>query len=247
MLDSAIPCRKAALETLPGGSWALGIRLRGQQIEDYGRLASLLIEGNERVNLTAITDPIEIMQRHILDSLTAAPLLQQSPQASIVDVGTGGGFPGLALAIYWPSWRITLLDSVGKKTAFLERCVQELNLTNVRVVTGRAEEYAAHAGSQAFGIAVARAVAPTPTLIEYCAPLVRAVGRIVLYKNGDQNHEVSEAQRVAPLLGCSVGGVHPVAPDVGVGDDRFLIEIVKKRRTPEGFPRRTGLAKHQPL
>jgi 16S rRNA (guanine527-N7)-methyltransferase len=247
MLDLDAQCRQAAQEVLPVGFSALGLPISESQLDQFAQLAALLIVANRTVNLTAITDPDEIMRRHVLDSMTAAPILSQRGATNIVDVGTGGGFPGLALSVYQSHWRVTMIDSVGKKTAFVRRAADHLRLANVKVITARAEEAGAGENRECFDAALARALASTSAAIEYCAPLVRVGGLLLLYKSGDVTTAVADGERVASLVGCSPPAAHSVIDTLGVGSDRFLFEVTKERPTPPRFPRQPGQAKRHPL
>lgn len=252
MSISAFPHLLTAREVLPDGARRLGVELSDEQIGRFAAYSSLLIEANERVNLTAVVEPGAIMRRHVLDSLSALPFLdsraaEAGGSMSVVDVGSGAGLPGLVLAVMRSDWTFTLVDSVAKRARFLTRAVRWLDLANVAVVASRAEEFGRLAGRDRFDGCVARAVAPTPVLLEYCAPLVRSGGTILLYKNGDPERETVMVAPAARQLGCGPPRVEPVMSGLGVGDDRFLLIVEKREPTPRWFPRRVGAARSSPL
>ena len=185
--------------------------------------------------LTAIRDPEEARRVHVEDALAGLPLVAEGP---VVDVGSGGGSPGIPLAAARPELRVDLLESTGKKCAFLRRWAAEL--PNVGVVCARAEEHAAGAGRDAYAVAVARALAPPPVAVEWCLPLVRAGGRLVLYAGEEDERAVSRvAEQVAGRLAEVVS--------VPGAKRRRLLVFEKTGATPERFPRRPGAARTRPL
>jgi 16S rRNA (guanine527-N7)-methyltransferase len=165
----------------------------------------------------------------------------------LVDIGSGGGLPGMAIAIAYPRWSITLLDSVGKKAGFLESTANRMDLPKVEVVCDRAENFGRSAARDSYDIACARAVATFPVLIEYCAPLVRKGGRIILFKSGDVPGEVARAEHVLEELNCRLTSVIDVPAALPVGEDHRLVILQKIGATPEKYPRRVGLARSRPL
>ena len=241
--------RSAAATVLSDGVRSLGIPLTPHQVESFAQLAEMLVEANSQFNLTRIIQPEDVMRRHFLDSLTTLPHIRASGDSSmlVADVGTGGGLPGLALAIVRPAWRFVLIESITKKARFVEQAAATLGLTNVEVLAERAEVLAQGRLRDTFDIVVARAVAPTGVLLEYCCPLVRSGGTVLLHKSGQQAEESAEARRVARELGAGAVAVHPVATELGLGGDRFILEVAKTGPTPGGFPRRVGLARSLPL
>ena len=235
------------LAVLQGGAVVLGLSLTGGQLEAFSRYRDLLRQWNERINLTAITDPAEIVTHHFLDSLSCllAVPLEQRGAATVIDVGSGGGFPGLPLAIALPGWQVTLLEATGKKVRFLEAAIQALQLGNVSVLQGRAEEVAhlpAYRGR--YDIATARAVAALPTLLEYCAPFVRPRGLLLLPKKGDLTEELVAGRRAAALLSTSIVDSVPVP---FFADGRVIILGRQKRPCPEPYPRAAGAPIKHPL
>jgi len=214
----------------------------------------MLIDWNSRINLTSITDPEGVRVRHFLDSLTVgAALLAElgSPEPpagfSLLDVGTGAGFPGVPLKIVWPQLKLALADSIGKKTAFLRELVRALDLRDVEVITARAEDLGLdRAHREKYGAVTARAVASLPVLCEYCLPLVKTGGWMVAPKKGDISHEVEEARLASALLGGGEPTLHRFLLP-GEQEERFVVMVKKGKATPHGYPRRVGLAKSRPL
>ena len=208
---------------------------------------SLLLEWNNKMNLTAITDPKEVAVKHIVDSLSAfdGSLFRDGVRA--VDVGTGAGFPGLVLKIYFPSIELVLLDSLQKRVKFLETVVSELGLKGVSCVHGRAEE----AGRQKeyreqFDLAFSRAVARLSVLAEYTLPFVRVGGSLLALKGAKYAEEMEEAGTAAKILGGSV----PTSKTVklpGLDDGRAIVRIDKIKPTPKAYPRKSGTPEKKPL
>ena len=228
----------------------LGIHLSGEQRAQFAEYTRLLIAGNRRANLTAVTDPAEVPARHYLDSLTATLALPDWPDGRrVVDIGAGAGFPGTPLKIAFPGLRLTLVDSVGKKTAFLQHLVGELGLSGVEVVTARAEELGRAAGYRGqFDVALARGVAAMPALVEYGLPLCKGNGHLLAWKGQDGPAEARAAANALKELRGSVVGLHTVAavsPPLPAG--RWLVCVQKTGRTPGRYPRRVGTPAKQPL
>jgi 16S rRNA (guanine527-N7)-methyltransferase len=235
------------LEMLAGKAAIFGLSLTDSQLETFGRYRELLLDWNERINLTAITDPAEIVTRHFLDSLACLLAVppEQRAATTLIDVGSGAGFPGIPLAIALPDWRMTLLEATGKKVRFLEAAAQALELGNVQALQGRAEEVAhlaAHRGR--YDIATARAVAALPTLLEYCAPFVRPGGLILLPKKGDLTEELAAGRRAATLLSTSI--LDPVPVPLGT-DQRVIVLARQLRPCPDRYPRAAGAPVKHPL
>ena len=179
---------------------ALGVTLAPDAVAQLGAFLAFLLAMNEHVNLTAITDPNEAWSRHVLDALTLAPLLADLPAgARVLDVGSGGGVPGIPLAIARPDLRVTLLDATEKKVAFLRAVVAELGLANVDAVCGRAEEVELGA---VFDVVVARAVAKLPTLLGWTAPFAKRGGQLLLVKGERAEIELKEATKRLRQLRC---------------------------------------------
>ena len=229
-------------QRLQAGLTALGLPAEG--VPSLLRYWELLVETNKVMNLTAITDPEEIASLHFLDS-AALLTLDDFRNKSVVDVGTGAGFPGLPLRILEPTIRLTLLDSLGKRIQFLNRVCQELDLTDVACVHGRAEEFAAE-HRESFDLAVSRAVAALPVLCELCLPLVRPGGKFLAMKSVDSNQELEAAKHAIETLGGAVSGVRDYEIH-GTEVRHRLILVEKVKKTPEKYPRMFAKIKKNPL
>lgn len=245
-MDSTVQTIEPLLEQLlvpVSAGW--GIRLDDQALRRFALYAHELVRWNEQVNLTRITDPRGIVVRHFLDSLACAQAFPDIP-ASLIDVGTGAGFPGLPLKIIWPGTRVVLSDSVGKKTAFLRHITTTLGLQDIEVVTARAEALGHDpAHREQYEGVVARAVADLAVLSEYCLPLCRLHGRFVAPKGASGATEAAAAQRAMTRLGGRLEQVLAVElPDL---DPRTLVVVQKVRSTPADLPRPTGVPGKQPL
>ncbi len=226
---------------------ALSIKLDQTQAERFTTYCALLQEWNKRLNLTSITETDAIFELHFLDSLTVATVCDMASVSSLIDVGTGAGFPGLALAISYPSLQVTLLESIEKKTKFLLQVTQELGLTDrVRVICGRAEALAGLKEHRAvYDLAVARAVARLNVLSEYCMPFVKVGGCFVAQKGPLADEELVEAKAAINLLGGEEAQIHRIS--LPGGATRSLVVIPKVRPTPGGYPRRIGLPSRKPI
>src|SRR6266852_1439589 len=179
----------------------LGVEPEDTLLEQFFLYRQELLEWNTRMNLTAITDPEDVLLKHFLDSLSLLKAYTNS-EARLLDIGSGAGFPGLPLKIVRPQWHVTLLEATGKKTLFLRHMVETLRLRDVEIIHVRAEELAHKREYRAtFDIVTARAVSALPTLLEYCAPYCRVGGVIVLPKKGDLTEELQQAKRTAVYVG----------------------------------------------
>jgi 16S rRNA (guanine527-N7)-methyltransferase len=225
-----------AERTFQEGLHRPGLTLSEEQREQFVRYREELLDWNTRVNLTAITNPEEVQVKHFLDSLSLL-LVYDKPQTRLLDIGTGAGFPGLALKIVRPEWQVVLLEATGKKVTFLRHVIDTLHLTGVEVVHGRAEELAHKPQYRAtFDVVTARAVAALPTLLEYSAPFCRVGGEIILFKKGDIGSELIQGQRAARLLGAIFKEDIPVTLP-GLEDDRRLLVWQQQKTCPPQYPR----------
>ncbi|MFA6431157.1 MAG: 16S rRNA (guanine(527)-N(7))-methyltransferase RsmG [Candidatus Margulisiibacteriota bacterium] len=211
--------------------------------EAFNTYQNELIVWNKKFNLTAITDPQEIQIKHFEDSLSIDKFVPISNQ-SIIDVGTGAGFPGIPIKLSHPDVKLTLLDATRKKTEFLKHIVALLQLQNTSVVWARAEEFAVK-NREIFDIAVSRAVAKLNTLCEYCLPLVRVGGIFAAYKEENIEEQVKEAKPAITQLGGKIKGVYKYS--LSNGTCHSLVIIKKRSPTPPQFPRPIGIAKTSPL
>lgn len=230
-----------------------GISLDEKQLIQFIQYYELLIEWNSFMNLTAITEYEEVLKKHFIDSLSILNILKyqelSTGSISVIDIGTGAGFPGIPLKIVFPNLRMILMDSLKKRINFLESVIDELSLSDIRAVHGRAEEYAdAEKGEyrEQFDICVSRAVANLSTLSEYCLPYVKVGGAFISYKSGKVEDEYIQAEKAIDLLG---GRKKKKASFTIPGTDisRTLFLIGKVYKTPVKYPRKAGLPSKEPL
>ena len=237
------------METLAQRAGEAGVFLTGEQLDQFETYYQELAQWNRRVNLTSITGYLEVQVGHFLDSLTvclAAPE-SLSSRSRVVDVGAGGGFPGLPLKLAFPGINLVLLDSVGRKAAFLEHLVSSLELDAVEVRTGRAEVLAHRPElRETFDLALARGLARMPVLLEYSLPFCRIGGKTVAHKHGGLDQELKSAARALETLGGRLRAEVPVQV-TGLTDNRVLVVVDKVAATPEMYPRRTGVPAKRPL
>jgi 16S rRNA (guanine527-N7)-methyltransferase len=225
----------------------LGRELSSRQLDAFAWYSSELREWNQRFNLTAIKDPAGIEIRHFLDSLTCYLAMSANAGDAVVDVGTGAGFPGIPLKILCPNMILTLVEATNKKVEFCNHVVTGLSLENVQVVHGRAEDTARDRRyREAYDIALARAVAPLPVLVEYLLPFLRIGGRAIAQKGETAHAEAHDAQAALVILGGSVDRLIPVELP-GVVETRYLVVLKKLVATPEKYPRRAGIPEKRPL
>jgi 16S rRNA (guanine527-N7)-methyltransferase len=238
------------LGTLKSSAATFGITLSDDQVAAFARYRELLLDWNQRINLTAITDPAEVVTLHFLDSLSVllgVPEELRNGPARVLDVGSGAGFPGLALAIALPAWRVTALEATSKKVRFLEHVVSALRLSNARPVDGRAEVLAHDKEERGrYDLVVARALAPLPILLEYCQPFARVGGVTIAPKKGDIAEELAAGGRAAAQLGGELLPAVPVnAP--GLDDGRVLAAVRQERLSLPLYPRSAGAPTKHPL
>lgn len=218
--------------------------LSGDQAFAFERYADLLVEWNEKINLTAITDPWGIEEKHFLDSCLPLTMIDIPENASVVDVGTGAGFPGIPWKIMRKDIDLTLLDSLNKRINFLNTFVESIGL-EAETIHGRAEELGRTELRESFDIATARAVARLSVLCEYCLPFVRVGGRFVALKGGDCEEEIKSAYVAVKTLGGSIKD--SISYSLPSGDKRTLVVIEKIKATPSLYPRSKGKMNNKPL
>jgi 16S rRNA (guanine527-N7)-methyltransferase len=236
------------MRRLVEGAAALSVPLDDVQAEQFRRYSDELAAWNRRVNLTAVTDPHEVVAKHFLDSLSVAAALHdraREPGLRLLDVGSGGGFPGIPLRIAFPQWRVALLEATGKKAAFLEHVVGLLRLDGASVIAGRAETIAHDpAHREAYDVVVSRAVAPMAVLAELCLPFCRTGGTFVAQKSAGADDEVSAARQAIETMGGGLDRLQEVSYDGGEG---LLVVVEKAAPTPARYPRRSGIPAKRPL
>lgn len=235
------------------GSWlqreaaGLGVQLAEEQLARFARYYEFLVEKNKVMNLTAITEEKEVYIKHFFDSLTLARVVDLHAVKSWIDVGTGAGFPGIAVKIAFPHLHLVLLDSLKKRVTFLQEVAQELGLTQVECIHGRAEDLGKHPKyRQAFELATARAVARLNVLAEYCLPFVKVGGIFVAMKGTDVSEEMEEARQALNILGKTTLEVTSFALPENRGG-RNLLLMKKRNQTPKAYPRKAGTPSKQPL
>jgi len=225
---------------------AFGIDLNAEQLVRFAVYERVLMEWNERINLTAIRDKRGILIKHFLDSLSCALAIQQPPE-SLIDIGSGAGFPGLVLKILYPSAKVVLADSVGKKARFCELAAREMGFNDVISLPVRAEELGTDpAHREAYQWVTARAVARLPILLEYLLPLVAEGGMVLAQKGASAREELEDSSNALTKLGGKLVRVIPIhLPELE--DERSLIVIKKVAPTPRLYPRPAGIPAKKPL
>ena len=225
----------------------VNITLTPKQLSNLAIYERALVEWNTRINLTAVDEPEMIRTKHFLDSLTCYQVMQDTPMERVIDLGTGAGFPGLPLKIIFPRMRLTLVDSVRKKTDFCQYIVDQLGLTEVEIIQDRAEnigQKAAH--REKYDWAVARAVAIMPVLMEFLLPLAAIGGKVLAMKGENAPAETQNAENAIEILGGHIQKLLPISLP-RVADQRYLVVVDKVAATPQKYPRRVGAPAKKPL
>jgi len=225
------------------------ITLTDEQIEQFLQYYEMLVEKNKVMNLTGITEYEEVIQKHFLDSLSLIRVIPDiaSQKLTVIDLGTGAGFPGIPLKIAFPELEITLMDSLNKRILFLQEVIDALGLKKVSAVHGRAEEMASNATHrQQYDLCVSRAVSNLAVLTEYCLPFVKKGGLFVSYKSADSDAEIQEGKKAISILGGKLTSVDKFQlPDSDLR--RALVCIKKVKDTPKKYPRKAGTPAKLPL
>lgn len=224
-----------------------GIILSDHQLSQFYKYYEMLIEWNEKMNLTAITEFEEVIKKHFLDSLSIGCILKQDSSISILDIGTGAGFPGIPIKIAFPDTEITLMDSLNKRVNFLNEVIDTLGLEKIEALHGRAEDFAKKGMlRETFDICVSRAVANLSSLSEFCLPYVKAGGIFISYKSEKAMEEIDLSKNAVSILG---GGNIFCDTFLLPGTDfsRTLVKIEKIKETPAKYPRKAGTPVKQPL
>lgn len=234
-------------DILVKGTKQLGITLSEKQIQQFVRYYELLVEWNSFMNLTAITEYEEVMEKHFLDSLAAVKVCDFHQVKSLIDIGTGAGFPGIPLKIAFPHLEVVMLDSLNKRIKFLNEVINQLGLENIRTIHGRAEDYAKQKEyREQFDVCVSRAVANLSTLSEYCIPYVKKTGEFISYKSGKIEEEVEKARNAVLILGGKISRIEKFClADTDM--ERSFIIISKEKKTHEKYPRKAGMPSKEPL
>lgn len=228
----------------------VSVELNSEQLAQLDKYYEILVEWNSFMNLTGITEYDEVLVKHFLDSLAVgnyADMLQLDKEISIIDVGTGAGFPGLPLKVAYPKAKVVLLDSLNKRVKFLNEVITQLHLQGITAVHTRAEEGARNISyREQFDISVSRAVANLATLVEYCLPFVKVGGYFIAYKSGDIEAEAVAAEKAVKLLGGTIETVKKTTLP-GTDIERSFVMVKKMHTTPKKYPRKAGLPSKEPL
>lgn len=221
----------------------INVNLETEQIEQFYTYMQELIEWNNKINLTAIIEPEEIIKKHFIDCVSIIKYIKDDNK--IIDVGTGAGFPGIPIKIANKSLNITLLDSLNKRISFLNEIITKLKLSNIETVHARAEEYVANGKREKYDIAVSRAVANLPTLLEYLMPYVKVNGICICMKGPKAQAELEESKKAIEILGGRLEKIENIKIDENM--DRNIIIIRKIKNTPNAYPRKAGKPGREPI
>ncbi len=237
------------MTSLQEGFDQYSVKLDEKQISQFLKYYELLVEWNSFMNLTGITEYEDVVRKHFTDSISLTGYLDLSDMNTLIDVGTGAGFPGIPLKIVFPHLQVTLLDSLHKRIRFLDEVIQELELSGIRTIHGRAEDFARPGSDslrESYDVCVSRAVANLPTLCEYCVPFIRIGGVFAAYKSEKSSEELLCARKAVKVLG---GEVKEKVDFILPGSDlhRTIILISKNQKTPKAYPRKAGLPAKEPL
>lgn len=226
---------------------ALGVDLSDKQYEQFDKFYELLVEWNKVMNLTGITDYEEVNEKHFIDSLSIVKAIDISKIQTVIDVGTGAGFPGIPLKIAFPHLKITLLDSLNKRIKYLDTVIETLGLEEIHTIHGRAEDYARkEEHREKYDLVVSRAVANLSTLSELCIPYTKVGGIFVPYKSGEIEEEVEHAQTAIKVLGGKQKEIVKFTlPESDIS--RSFVKICKVKNTGKKFPRKAGLPAKEPI
>ncbi|STO31264.1 Ribosomal RNA small subunit methyltransferase G [Fusobacterium necrogenes] len=231
-------------ELLTSGLNVIGVEYTDKKLDDLLKYLSMLLEYNTHTNLTAMRDKESIIEKHFIDSLLLQNLLKQDIKTAI-DIGTGAGFPGIVLAIFNKDINFTLMDSIGKKTKFLQMVKEELNLENVEIVTSRAEDYISDKKRESYDIGFCRGVSKLNTILEYIVPFLK-VGGVFLSQKMEGTGEEVEAENALKILKSEIVSIFNFELPFSK-DPRVIIKIEKKLVTDRKYPRRAGIPLKRPL
>ncbi len=246
-LHTPAPTRvNPAFQLFLEGLYQLGLELTEKQLDQFLWYRQELLDWNTRINLTAISDPDEVLIKHFLDSLSLL-MIYDAPKARLLDIGAGAGFPGLPLKIVHPQWHVVLLEATGKKVKFLQHIIEALQLKDVVAVHGRAEELARKAEYRgSFTMVTARAVASLAALVEYAAPFCHLGGQMIFPKKGNLAEELVQGKRAASYVGARFKADVPVTLP-GLDDGRRLLMWEQVAKCPEQYPRSGSVISKKPL
>lgn len=235
------------MEQLKEKAAVFGIDLNDFQLNQFHHYYEMLVEKNKVMNLTAITERAEVIDKHFVDSLALVKTGVDLTDQKILDLGTGAGFPGVPLKIAFPNLRITLLDSLNKRVRFLNEVIDALDLKDINAIHGRAEDFAKQKEyREQFDYVVSRAVANLSVLSEYCVPYVREKGYFLPYKSGNIKEELDQSKKAIQVFGGLVEDIVSFEiPDTGLS--RTILKIRKEKLTPKRFPRKAGLPAKEPI
>lgn len=223
----------------------ISIELTDKQLDQFRTYYDMLVEKNKVMNLTAITEWDEVLEKHFLDSISLIRAVDLNENLSVMDMGTGAGFPGIPLKIAFPNLKVTLADSLNKRVLFLQEVIDTLELQNIDAIHGRAEDLARDKNyREQYDLSVSRAVANLSTLTEYCLPFVKLGGQFISYKSGDCEEEIAASKSAVFLLGGKIKDV--VKFELGESGRSFII-IDKVKGTPKTYPRKAGTPSKKPL
>ena len=232
-------------EKFERGLEELGISLSEEQIGQFLTYYEMIVEKNKVMNLTAITEFDDVIEKHFLDSLSLIKVCDLNREQSVMDMGTGAGFPGIPLKIAFPKLQVTLADSLNKRILFLQEVIDELGLNGVEAIHARAEELGKNKSyREQYDLVVSRAVANLASLEEYCVPFVKIGGSFISYKSGEIEEEVANAKNATFLLGGKVKNVYKF--DL-YEQKRSFVVIEKCKGTPKTYPRKAGTPTKTPL
>lgn len=225
----------------------LDIKLNDRQKQQFQKYYELLVEWNKVMNLTGITEYDEVNEKHFVDSLAIVKAVEIEKVKSVIDIGTGAGFPGIPLKIVYPQLHVVLLDSLNKRIKFLDTVIEELGLENIDTLHGRAEDYAKKEEyREQFDLCVSRAVANLATLSEYCIPYIRVGGMFISYKSGNVDEELQQSKKAVNVFGGKIAEtVKFQLPGTEIG--RAFVKIEKEKRTGRKYPRKAGLPGKEPI
>lgn len=222
-----------------------GLEISDRQINQFVTYYEMLVEWNEKMNLTAITECSEVFNKHFLDSVSIVKVLDMSSVDSLIDIGTGAGFPGIPIKIMFPHIKVTLLDSLQKRIGFLNEVINTLELDDIDTVHGRAEDFAKpDVLREKYSLCVSRAVANLSTLSEFCIPFVKVGGCFVSYKSEKADEEMSAADNAIQILGGKISKTESFCID---NNSRTLLVIDKIKETDKKYPRKAGVPLKKPL